>query len=357
MKIISKTEYKLLLTDNYLDDLITRLPPGGRLPGIRTMILQSGAGRVFLERKLRTMLENGVIEVKNRQGYYKKTVHSVPQVLYLHEAFYPARHPGFNDILFASCREIARQRGYEMKIVKISGMDESSLLAILKNSDARMVFLVGQPDASRAAFVRKHVRYCMEVLPRHAVTQGSELRNASTTPLQMEYLFKRKYTRIAYIHQVENWNNTPTQLMRLLDYYRMMSEKHLPVYPDWVFQYNYEWESFKCSMYKMLNSDHPPEVVIVPGCCMEHFYDFCSHNGINIGRELAVMGCDDLSPELSPRPTSVTNYPEVVARQVWQIMDSLVAGVVLHEETHLGIVTGETVPVCTAENISGGDNK
>ena len=346
MKYLSKIEYKQRLTNNYLDNLLAQLPPGSKLPGIRTMIEQSKVGRTLLEKKLQSLADNGLIEVKPRQGYYKKLISGKPQVLYLHEAFYPARHPGFNDILFSAIREIAQQRGLELQLVKTSEMDEALLLKLLKNSAAEMVFLGGQRDASRAAFVRKHVRYCMELLPRHAVTQGAELRNASATPLQMEYLFQRKYTRIAYVHQVENWNNTPTQLMRLLDYYRIMSEKHLPVYPDWVFQYDYEWESFNRSMYKMMKSDHAPEVVIVPGCCMEHLYKFCGNNGITIGRELAVMGNEDLSPELSPRPTSVTNYPEEIVQQMWQIMDALQQGIELHEETNLRIVTGETVPVC-----------
>ncbi len=345
MKRLSKTEHKHRITVNYLDDLLAKLPPGGRLPGIRSMVLQSNVGRTLLEKHLQYLLREGVVEVKFRQGYYKKQFSDIPQVLYLHEAFYPARLPGFNDILFATARETAQQRGLELLLVKTSNMDESALLKLLKNSSAEMVFLCGFRDASRAAFVRKHVRYCMEILPRHAVTQGAELRNASATPLQMEYLFQRNYRRIAYIHQVENWNNTPTQLMRLLDYYRIMSEKHLTVYPEWVFQYTYEWDSFNRSMYKMMNSTNPPEVAIVPGCCMEYFYRFCANNGIAIGSELAVIGNEDLSPELLPRPTTVTNYPTEVAQQMWKIMDSLVQGIEPYEETLLRIVTGETVPV------------
>ena len=345
MKYLAKIEHKQRVTINYLDDLLAKLPSGGRLPGIRTMIAQSGVGRTLLEKRLQYLVDENFLEVKYRQGYYKKQFSTVPKVLYLHEAFYPARHPGFNDILFSAVREIAQQRGFELLLVKTSDMDEAELLKLLKNSSAEMVFLGGQKDASRAAFVRKHVRYCMEVLPRHAVTQGAELRNGSATPLQMDYLFQRKYSRIAYIHQVENWNSTPTQLMRLLDYYRIMSEKNLMVYPEWVFQYTYEWETFNRSMYKMMNSPHIPEVVIVPGCCMEHFYRFCANNGITAGSELAVIGNEDLSPELSPRPTTVTNYPAEIARQMWKIMDSLVQGTELHEETLLRIVTGETVPV------------
>lgn len=344
MSDYSKIAYKRNLVADYLENVLANLPPGGKLPGLRTMIKQSGVGRTLLEAELNRLERESFIEVRFRQGCYK-TVHSDNNlVLYLHEMMYPSKRPGFNDKLVKTVRSIAQEHGLELKLVSISSMDEADLLEVFKNYPTEMVLLGGARETSRAAFIRKHVRYCVEMFPRHAVTLGSELRNSPATPLQMEYLFQKQYTNIAYIHQVENWNNTPTQLMRLLDYYRIMSEKHLQVYPEWVFQYTYEWNTFNRDMHKMMNSPHPPEVVIAPGSCMRNLYKFCANNGIKIGSELAIMGCDDLAPELSPRPTSVTNYPAALAHQMWSIMDSLLQGVERHEETNLQIVTGETVP-------------
>ena len=344
MNDYSKIAYKRNLAACYLENVLANLPPGGKLPGIRTMIAQSGVGRTLLETELNRLLQKSNIEVKFRQGYYKIAGNSNNQVLCLHEALYPAKHPGFNDIMFDALRTIAQARGMELKLVYVANMDEADLLELLKNSPAELVFLGGQRETSRAAFIRKRVRYCVEIFPRHAVTLGAELRNTPATPLQMEYLFQKQYTKIAYIHQVEDWNNTPTQLMRLLDYYRIMSEKHLSVYPEWVFQYTYEWSEFNRNMYKMMNSPHLPEAVIAPGSCMHHLYTFCANNGIKIGSELAIMGCDDLVPELSPRPTSLTNYAAEMAHQAWSIMDSLQQGIERHDLTNLKIVTGETVP-------------
>ena len=138
MKYLSKTEHKQRIVSSYLDDLLAKLPPGGKLPGIRSMIQQSSVGRTLLEKQLQYLLSEGIIEVRFRQGYYKKQFSDVPQVLYLHEAFYPARHPGFNDILFSAVREIAQQRGFELLLVKTSDMDEAELLKLLKNSSAEM---------------------------------------------------------------------------------------------------------------------------------------------------------------------------------------------------------------------------
>ena len=52
MKYLSKIEYKQRLTNNYLDNLLAQLPPGSKLPGIRTMIEQSKVGRTLLGRPL-----------------------------------------------------------------------------------------------------------------------------------------------------------------------------------------------------------------------------------------------------------------------------------------------------------------
>ena len=348
MSDYSKIAYKRNLVADYLENVLANLPPGGKLPGIRAMVAQSGVGRTLLEAELSRLEREAFIEVRFRQGCYK-TVHSDNNlVLCLHEVLYPAKHPGFNDILFSTIRSIAQERGLELQLINIANMDEAELLSLLKNSPAEMVFLGGPRETSRAAFIRKYVRYCVEIFPRHAVTLGAELRNTPATPLQMEYLFQKQYTNIAYIHQVENWNNTPTQLIRLLDYYRIMSEKHLQVYPEWVFQYTYEWNTFNRNMHKMMNSPHPPEAVIAPGSCMEHLYTFCSNNGIKIGSELAIMGCDDQVPDLSPRPTSLTNYAAEMAYHAWSIMDSLQQGIERHDLTNLKIVTGETVPTRSA---------
>ena len=68
MKYLSKTEHKQHIAANYLDDLLAKLPPDGKLPGIRSMIQQSNVGRTLLEKRLQYLLDEGAVEVKFRQG-------------------------------------------------------------------------------------------------------------------------------------------------------------------------------------------------------------------------------------------------------------------------------------------------
>ena len=345
MKEFSSIAYKRHRIAVYLDDLLAKLPPGGKLPGMRELIRDSGVGRTLLERELRELVARGRAEVKPRQGYFVRQGAGTERVLLLHEALYPSHEGGFVDQLFDHMARLAGERGLSLRFVKVAAMHEAELAELLTRSRAEQVFLNGLRDAPRAEFVRGRVRYCVEILPRHASSLGAEVRNSPISAMQMEYLFQRGYTRIAYMHQVQDWNNTPTQLIRLLNYYRVMSEKNLPVRPEWVFQYVYDWENLNRDMYKMMNSPEPPEALIAPGSSMEFVYRFCANNGIAVGSELAVLGCDDTAPGLSPRPTTVTNYPVEIARQAWSIMDSLCRGEVRKELTTPLIVTGETVPV------------
>lgn len=345
MKALSPISYKRRRIAAYLDDLLAKLPPGGKLPGERELIRTTGVGRTLLERELEKLVERGRIFVKFRQGYFVRPATERPQVLLLHEtSYYPSRTPGFTDILFENIILLAGRRGLSCQCVNMTAMHEDELLALLRNCAPERVFLIGLRDWPRADFIRKQVPYCVEIVPRHATSLGAELRNAPISAMQMEYLFQRGYTRIAYIHQVEDWNSSPTQLIRLLNYYRIMSEKNLRVRPEWVFQYTYEWNKLNRDMYRMM-SRNPPEALIAPGSSMEYVYRFCANNGIEIGSELAVIGCDDTAPDLSPRPTTVTNYPGEIAKQAWAIMDSLRQGVERKEFTAPLIVTGETVPM------------
>jgi len=95
----------------------------------------------------------------------------------------------------------------------------------------------------------------------------------------------------------------------------------------------------------MMTSRRPPEALVVAGNTVPAVYRFCENNGIAIGSELAIMGCDDLTPELKPRVTSVTNTPDEIASQAWRVMEAALRGKKLVEYTNLKIVTGESVPV------------
>ncbi len=330
----------------FLDDILVKLPPGGRLPGLRKLIATSGVGRVTIERELRDLAAAGRVGVHSRSGWFRMPdAPDTAKIWVLHTANYPVMGIGFVGALFAALGELAAARMLHYSVTGYNGMNEHDIGMLLAENGIQNVFLFGATERSFAEFISSRVLRCVELLPRHAGALGPEVRDScEMTALQLDCLLRRGYRKIGYIHQIESdWSMCPVQRQRLFDFYRIMAENGLRVMPEWVFFCTYDWEKFNRRMYRMMNSPSPPEAVIVPGSSLEFVYRYCTNNGIRVGTELAIMGCDNIEPELSPRATTVTNTPREIAELAWEVMDAALRGEVLQKVPALRIVTGESV--------------
>ena len=329
----------------FVEEIIMRTAPGARLPGMREMIAQSGIGRIRLERALAAFEQKGLIAVQNRSGRYRLPDQDVSPILFMHFSQFPIMENDFLGGIASTVRKAAAANGQDMVILNAADMSMNELAALLQRRRIRQCFILGSDDVQLIRMVRSLVPYTVSLLPRHTAKLGSELRDSpDMTSMQMKYLFQANCRRIGYIHNVEeDWSRSPVQLHRLLDYYRIMAEHGLKIEPEWVFYCGYNWEHFKNCMYNLLKSPRRVEALIVPGCALKHLYKFCANNGITIGKELAVMGCDDIAPDLRPRATTVTNTPREIGEQAWQVMQSTLQQIETYEFTRLQIITGETV--------------
>ena len=331
----------------FLEELLNGSTPGSRLPGMRELIQNTGIGRIRLERILKEFEDRNLIEVRQRSGRYCKAVNTVPLIGFVHFSHLPVveSHHNFIGGVVYYLRIAASAEGKELITINASDLTADALLKILKERNISQLFTFGTPDASLINLLRKHIPFTVSLLPHYSEALGGELRDSpAMTDMQLKYLFQSGYRRIGYIHNVEeNWSRSPVQLQRLMDYYRIMAEHGFKIEPDWVFYCGYNWEHFNSHMYKLMRSARKVEALIVPGSALKYIYKYCANNGITIGKELAVMGCDDIAPDLHPRATTVTNAPREIAEQSWQVMLDYCSGIVKSETTCLRIITGETV--------------
>lgn len=331
----------------FVEEIIMRTAPGSRLPGMREMISRSGLGRIRLERALKKFEQTGLISVHDRSGRYRQGDPDNVPVVFIHFSPYPVveKKDDFLGGIIASLRHAVSTNSQELAIINARDMQSEQLYSILNRRHIKQAFIFGSGDLTLTGMIRSLVPYTVSLLPRHTVKLGSELRDSpDMTSIQLKYLFQANCRRIGYIHNVEeNWTQSPVQLHRLLDYYRIMAEQGLKIEPEWVFYCGYNWEHFNNSMYKLLKSPRQPEALIVPGSALQNLYKFCANNGITIGKELAVMACDDIAPDLRPRATTVTNGPREIGEQAWQVMEQCLRGVEECRFTKLNIITGETV--------------
>ena len=334
---------------NYIKEQIFITPPGGRLPGIRQMIKAVGAGRIRLEKALRQFeLENAII-VKPQSGRYRSAEPlTAAPLVFIHFCDYPVveSKTSFTGGAVRFLREKASENGQQLEIINASEISSENLYTLLRNLKVQQAFVWGADDIRLLEDMKKFVPYVVSILPRYPEKTVSELRDSpDMTTVQLEYLFRCSFRRVAYIHNAIDWVKTPVQLQRLMDYYRIMAENGIKIEPEWVFFCAYNREMFNRSMHRLLRSAQPAEAVIVPGSSLKLIYEFCANNGIVIGRELAVMCSDDTEPDLTPRATTVTNSPRETGIAAWKIMQSTMQGNLCRQYTNLRIITGETVPV------------
>ena len=336
---------------NYVKEQIFVTPPGARLPGIRQMLKESGAGRIRLEKALQIFERENVIEVRPQSGRYRaaEPLAAAPLV-FIHFGNQPVieSDTSFTGGAVKYLRKKAIENNQQLEILNASGIAPEELYTLLRNLKVRQAFIWGADNIKLLEDMREFVPYVVSIQPRYPEMEVSELRDSpDMTTIQLEYMFHCNYRRIAYIHNAVDWVKSPVQLQRLMDYYRIMAENGIRIEPEWVFFCAYNRETFNRSMHRLLRSRRPVQAVIVPGSSLKLLYEFCANNGIAIGRELAVMCSDDTEPDLIPRVTAVTNTPRDIGIAAWEIMQETMKGHLCCKTTNLRIITGETVPVLT----------
>lgn len=332
----------------FLEEVLFSLPDHAKLPGLRKLIAASHIGRNRLERILKEFEMRNLIEVRNRSGRYRLPSNTPIPIVFIHSL--PATPPesghDFIGGIIRTLHECAQKNRQPFSTLKISDMQPDNLAALLQSKNIRQAFIFGSESPAVTDLIRTYIPFSVSLLPRHPVQIGSELRDSAImTEIQLQYLFSRNYRRIGFIHNVEkDWSKSPVQLNRLLNYYRIMAENGIKTEPEWVFYGGYDYEHFNRAMYRLMRCGNLPDAIIAPGSSIRNFYTFCRGNGIQIGKDLAVIGCDNTADDLQPQVTCVTNTPREIGRQAWDIMQKTLQGKNICEVTNLRIITGQTVP-------------
>lgn len=344
--------HKKTYTDEYIRNFIRELifitTPGGRLPGIRQLMQISGVGRIRLEKILQEFAGNQVIEIRPQSGCYRTAdISGNAPIAFIHFSPQPMVETeySFHGGAVKYLRQKAAETGQELEIIHACGMSDETLCEFVQSRHITRAFILGASHSDTIAKLQHHLRHTVSLLPRYPSAVGCELRDSpEMTAIQLKYLFNRNYRHIAYIHNAEDHLKTPVQLMRLFDYYRIMAEHGIKVEPEWVFFCSYDKASFFRSMHRFIGCKRPADAMIVPGSCLKLVYEFCADNGLGVGKDLAVMCCDDVAPDLIPRATTVTNSPREIGEMAWQVMQNTLQGKTVSAQTNLRIITGETVP-------------
>jgi DNA-binding LacI/PurR family transcriptional regulator len=347
----SKTGIRKLKADRvaeHLRNMLLPLPEGTRLPSVPHLMKKTGAGQIVLCRVLRGLQDDGLIRIDPYRGIFRTAAsEQVREIRLLHWTLGELNNSDFVGILFQKLLEQARAANRLITVENAGVRPPGKLAQELADSRITNVIVYGAASPDFARELAGRMKVCLELLPKHEERIVTELRDSpDMTVRQMDYLLKRGYSRIGYLHFCgSDMYQYPVQVHRLMDYYRLMAENGLRVNPDWVFHCSEHYENLDSGMARMMASDPKPEVLIVPGAALKYLYPYCRKNKIRIGKALALFSQDEINDELSPQPTTITNNPSEIAKTFWQMFQAAERGKkVENAYTKLFICTGLTVP-------------
>ena len=332
----------------YLANALYPLAPAERLPGFRTIMKETGTGRRTVGHALDFLVAEGLIKVDPKKGIFRiKPAEKTDEIRLLHWSLASLEEGSFISILFENLLKKAADSGRKLTIENAGNRSPEEIAEELIRHGISNCILSGAMNSDFGEFLQRKMNVCMELLPRHSANKVIALRDSpEMTVLQFNYLRNLGYSRIGYIHFCgDDISLYPVQVMRLLDYYRLMAENHLYINPDWVFHCTARYTDLEEGFQKIISSVPMPQVLIVPGSALKYLYALSRKYKIKIGRDIAIFSCDDSNEKFNPEVTMITNDPKNIAENCWQMFNALSNGEDVKScYTKLQIRVGQTVP-------------
>lgn len=323
-----------LKAKRYLVKQLRQLAVGDSLPSIRNMVSESGIGRRILESALATMLAQGYIESRKRNGIYKsaeiphKYDKLVVDVICCSEAGYLDSPNNF----FASLRDkLCFEATINNCLIRMHQVKENAPLnsydKLIVENDIHFAFLLAPHTIEiEKIFGNFHVD-TVTVLPRYQTPYSYAIIDSpDMVDIQMNHLFNLGHEQIAFIGEFQPEHPNPVHMSRTLNYYRIMAENGYKVYPQWVTHNNYNSEELREKLSIMFSEAPLPTAVICCDMALTALYHFMVFQKLQIGKDISIISCDNLEHlRLFPEPTTVVNSRKVIAEMAWKMFEDIIS--------------------------------
>jgi DNA-binding LacI/PurR family transcriptional regulator len=314
---------------------IMALRSGEALPPLRTMMLQTGCGRVVTERAISELENDGWLERRARQGIFRtdkldNSVNStIIDIIACSEIGYLRPGEFLADLAqkllhkFTQCGCSGRTHR-----VKLNEPVEDYAELIEKYKIHNAILIKPHNDVIIKIFDNACVRRVV-LFPNAQPLNGAVLEDSpETVPMQMEHLFALGHRRIGFIsadaHEEEI--HPPIFQRRREAYYRMMAERGCRVRPEWVINLSYDEKELCRRLDGMFNISEPPTAIAVPDVMMGAVYQYFNRRNMRIGKDISIIGFDDIfwANSCVPALTSVRLDKGLLGRMtVQRILDRI----------------------------------
>lgn len=295
--------------------------PGDPIAPIRTTIETLGVSRKMLESVLKEFYEKEMIESRQRQGLFRSPNAAPEHLLPVVDVFLWTatgspqserllRHSFFGDVL-QTVASLLSQTNQAFRLHKLSQdyafkqNDE-----IVNRSALRACILIHQPEESESSnnILDERAISWVSLFPQSAKENSRYILGAiDIVEKQLKHLWQLGHTKIGYLDGVNMSSITKVALLRRESFYRLMAEKGFRVNPDWVIYAENEDESVLAALSKMFSRKPYPSALILRDAQLAAAYHYFSCNGLIVGKDISIIGTDDLpiSEALYPKATTV----------------------------------------------------
>jgi DNA-binding LacI/PurR family transcriptional regulator len=349
-----------------LNDYLEKLNPGDALPPIRILAEMYKASPGRLNGILDDLAREGVIERRSRVGIFKAETmpekKAAPYIDMVLSDYLTIAGNGsfFGEILECFPEEAAKYHQgarvhrlpYDKLIPKygelLSRKDIKAciLLAPDRIETVMMLSRTGIP------FVCVSPRVELKFYDCHSIYPSPQLME-----LQLNHLWKLGHKRIAFLHKNSPADSNFNLLQRSETFYRMMAEKGYKVEPHWVNYASGNQEINTLHALESIFSTKPyPTAIIVNDNHLVTTYRFLVSRNMRIGKDVSVMGTDDLkcAALMHPAATTVSNSPYTILNMAINTLHKLNAGEKIEKDQYVPsklIIRESTGPVSNQARI------
>jgi len=319
---------------------IAAMPPGAKLQGIRGIMSVYGVSQLTVDRALRDLKEQGRIESHIGRGTFvsahqtrekDRKLRRVDLIRFADRAAMHLGRPGFH-------AELNDQLGQAL------GSREASLRTTVLDPDAGKAEVAAHVErlSVEAAIVMTPFGAALgEILQRRRIPYVQMLSNAPTdlpnsilldnrmmSRCWVDHLVGLGHRRIAFLHGVGSHRYSRDAHERRHFFYEEMAHRSLVPDPDLFSYAGYSPEEGYASTRKLLAGGKAFSAIIINDYQASGVYKAIKEAGLRIGRDLSVIGTDDLgrSAHLDPPLTTVRIPRRQLAEQAVQKLQEMACG-------------------------------
>lgn len=299
-------------TEKYLRELVGRTPEGGRVITVRECIRQCQVSKAVVDRVATLLHGEKLLEIRPRSGLYKpvRTGSDRRVINVLH--FGDSHIATFHSELIYALNVVMSERSWSPQVSMMHSERKPEQVVeslIAGKSPLAVTFCAAHGDMKHLDRLREAGVRLINMLPNTAEPLPSSLYldDALIVRTQLEYLMGLGHRKIAYLHATrEDYYSRPIN-KRLDAFCRLALEKQLKVDPRWICYIGWETGSIERNLGRMLEEAPTPTAVIINDEQVQSVYSTLQRRGIAPGRDIGVVGCDDLvwAGQVDPGLTTV----------------------------------------------------